>query len=55
VIPVASAFGARHVAFAAGVIFLGSMVAPLALGSLRRLGSVPVAAEVPMQASVAAI
>ena len=56
VIPLATAFGARHVALAAGVIFLGSMVAPLALGSVRRLGSAPitatpVAAEVPAEAS----
>lgn len=42
VIPLATAFGARHVAFAAGVIFLVSMVAPLALGSVRRLGPDPV-------------
>ncbi|WP_344658692.1 MFS transporter [Catenulispora subtropica] len=39
VIPLASAFGARHVAFAAGVIFLVSMAAPLALGPVRRLGT----------------
>jgi len=39
VIPLATAFGARHVAFAAGVIFLLSMVAPLMLASVRRLGT----------------
>ncbi|WP_194891502.1 MFS transporter [Catenulispora pinisilvae] len=53
VIPLATAFGARHVALAAGVIFLGSMVAPLALGSVRRLGSAPIAAT-PMAAEVPA-
>ncbi|NUR26118.1 MAG: hypothetical protein HOV83_09775, partial [Catenulispora sp.] len=37
--PLASAFGARHVAFAAGVVFLLAMAAPLALGSVRRLGT----------------
>ncbi|GAA2064621.1 MFS transporter [Catenulispora yoronensis] len=39
VIPLAAAFGARHVAFAAGVVFLVAMAAPLALGPVRRLGS----------------
>jgi MFS family permease len=42
VIPLATAFGAREVAFSAGIIFLASMIAPLALGSVRRLGADPV-------------
>lgn len=39
VIPLASAFGARHVAFVAGVIFLASMLAPLVVAPVRRLGT----------------
>jgi hypothetical protein len=39
VIPLASAFGARHVAFTAGVIFALAVLAPLSLASVRRLGT----------------
>ncbi|NUR62486.1 MAG: MFS transporter [Catenulispora sp.] len=39
VIPLATVFGARQVAFAAGVIFALSVVAPLSLASVRRLGT----------------
>jgi MFS family permease len=39
IIPLAEAFGARHVVFAAGVLFAATMVAPLTLASVRRLGT----------------
>ena len=39
VIPLASAFGARHVAFAAGVVFALSVLAPLLLAPVRQLGT----------------
>lgn len=47
VIPLATVFGARQVAFCAGVIFLMSVVAPSALGSVRRLSSDPVVVDEP--------
>jgi MFS family permease len=39
IIPLADALGARHVVFTAGVLFAVTMVAPLTLASVRRLGT----------------
>ena len=39
IIPLADAFGARHVMFTTGILFAVSMVAPLTLSSVRRLGT----------------
>ena len=38
VIPIADAFGARHVMFATGILFAAAMVAPLMLSSVRGVG-----------------
>ena len=38
IIPLADAFGARHVMVTAGVLFAAAMVAPLMLASVRRVG-----------------
>jgi MFS family permease len=38
VIPIADAFGARHVMFTTGILFAATMVAPLMLSSVRRVG-----------------
>ena len=38
IIPIADAFGARHVMFATGILFAATMVAPLLLPSVRRVG-----------------
>lgn len=38
IIPIADAFGARHVMFATGILFAVAMVAPLSLSSVRRVG-----------------